>query len=211
MEEQVLWFLRARLGGASAQMPWRKGADELAGQSSSLSQGNAEILGSGRIWTTMKKRLGPELGVNLSLPFLTKIHNALRSEQLLDLDLIRWKEGSGLSPPAQPRSNRHFHHQTFISLSPPSQAFAGRGEASPRGWNLAHGVWAAAPGRMMELLKGGIWRDYSIAGRPQPGDSYRRQSLWSQWDWKACKSVWNLVFSWKSVGGYLFYLHINYF
>lgn len=45
----------------------------------------------------MKKRLG----VDSSLPFLTKILNALGSEQLLDLDLIRWKEGSGLSSSAQ--------------------------------------------------------------------------------------------------------------
>lgn len=151
------------------------------------------------------------MGVNLSLPFLTKILNALRSEQLLDLDLIRWKEGSGCSPPAQPRSTRHFHRQIFVSLSPPAQIFAGRGEAWPQGWGWARGGWAAAPGWVMGLLKGGIWRDYSIAGRPQPSDSYCRQSLWSQWDWKAWKSVWNSAFSWKSVGGYLFYLHINYF
>lgn len=128
-------------------MPWRKGADEPAGQSSSLSQGNAEILGSGRIETTMKTRLGPELGVDLSLPFLTKILNALGSEQLLDLDLIRWKEGSGLSPPAQPRSTRHFHHQTFISFPPPFPGFCRERRRMASGlelssWGLSCSTWS---------------------------------------------------------------------
>lgn len=142
--------------------------------------------------------------------------NVRGSEWLLHVNLMRLKEGSCLSPPLPqitpqlpPCSAmharlarsvcftcRHFHYQTFISLSLPPQALTARGEASLQGWDWACGVLAVAPGRVIGFLKGGVWRDYSVLlGVSQPGDSYCGQSLWSQWDSKACKSAWNLSFS----------------
>lgn len=178
-----------------------------------------------------EKRLGPELGVNLSLPFRTKILNALRSEWLSDLDLIRLKEGSCLSPATAPNNpwatsmlshacracRGHgfclsaFPSSDFYFPFTPSPSFNRERRSVAAGlrlgsWGLSCGTWSDDRVFERRNMKGLL----CIAGRPQPGDSYRRQSLWSQWDCKACKSVWNLAFSWKSEG-YLFYLHMNYF
>ena len=142
--------------------------------------------------------------------------NAIGSEWLLDLDLIRLKEGSCLSPhtaphnpPAAPvlsharwaHQGRGFRLSAFPSSDfyfpfTPSPSFNGERRSIAAGlrlgsWGLSCSTWSDDRVFERRNMKGLL----CIAERPQPGDSYRRQSLWSQWDCKACKSVWNLAFS----------------
>lgn len=132
-----------------------------ASQSSSLSQRNTEIIGSRRVQTTMKKIFRPELGVHFSLPFLTKILPALGSEQHLDLDLIRWKEGSGLSLPSSATLHEAFPSSDFYFPFPPFPGFCRERRSVAAGlelgsWSLSCSTWmddgAFEKGNMKGLL-----------------------------------------------------------
>jgi len=106
-----------------------------------------------------------------------------------------------LSPARRARRGRGFRLSTFPSPASyfpfaPSPGFTRERRSVAAGLRL--GSWGhrcSARWDERGLERGSGKGLLCMAGRPRPGASYRRRTLWSQWDCKAWKSVQNLAFS----------------